>query len=116
MQNQTPLFSGFHLQTLRRNPRSVQQVLTDKINPLKQKSFSQLGEYLGQFVPDTFLRPAKSGKHRRQRLFSKSNIFWAFFSQILDADDGCKEVVRKFQAASVMKDQELPSSLIAAYC
>ena len=116
MQNPTPLFPGFHLQTLRRKPRSEQQILTDKIKQLKQKSFSQLGECLGQFVPDRFLRPSKSGKHSRQRLFSKSNTFWAFFSQILDADGGCKEVVRKIQAASVMKDKVLPSSSTAAYC
>ena len=47
MQNPTPLFPGFHLQTLRRKPRSEQQILADKINQLKQKSFSQLGECLG---------------------------------------------------------------------
>jgi len=44
MQNQTFLLPGFHLQTLRRTPRSTRQKLADKIVSLKQKSFSQLGE------------------------------------------------------------------------
>jgi len=116
MQNQTPLFPGFHLQTLRRKPRSAQQIFADKIHQLKQKSFSQLGECLGKFIPEKFLQPAKSGQHSRQRLFSKHNTFWAFFSQILDADGGCKEVVRKIQATSAMKGKTLPSSSTAAYC
>ncbi|MFK5950186.1 MAG: transposase domain-containing protein [Methylococcales bacterium] len=116
MQNTTPLFPGFHLQTLRKKPRSAQQILTDKVHQLKQKSFSQLSECLGTFIPEHFLQPAKSGEHSRQRLFSKHNTFWAFFSQILDADGGCKEVVRKFQAVSAMKEKTLPSSSTAAYC
>jgi len=44
MQNPTPLFPEFHLQTLRRKPRSAQQVFAEKLEQLKQKSFSQLGE------------------------------------------------------------------------
>ena len=116
MQNTTPLFPGFHLQTLRKKPRSAQQILADKVHQLKQKSFSQLSECLGTFIPAHFLQPAKSGEHSRQRLFSKHNTFWAFFSQILDADGGCKEVVRKFQAVSAMKEKTLPSSSTAAYC
>ena len=51
MQNPTPLFPGFHLQTLRRKPRSDRQKLAVKINQLKQQSFSQLSECLGQFIP-----------------------------------------------------------------
>ena len=39
-----------------------------------------------------------------------------FFSQILDADGGCREVVRKIQAFAAMKSHTLPSSSTAAYC
>jgi len=116
MLNQTPLFPGFHLQTLRRKPRSAQQVLVNKLYQLKQKSFSQLGEYLGRFIPDKHLQPANSGHHSRQRVYSKQNTFWAFFSQILDADGGCSEVVRKLQAVAAIKNKSIPSSSTAAYC
>lgn len=116
MLNQTLLFPGFHLQTLRRKPRSAQQILIEKLNQLKQKSFSQLGEYLGRFIPDKHLQPATSGAHSRQRLYSKKNTFWAFFNQILDADGGCSEVVRKLQAVAAIKNTALPSSSTAAYC
>lgn len=116
MQNLTPLFPGFHLQTLRRPPRSAQQKLAETLEQLRQKSFSQLGECLGQFIPTPYLRPTKSGALSRRRVFSKENTFWAFFSQVLDADGGCQEVVRKIQAVAAMQANPLPSSSTAAYC
>ena len=116
MQNTTPLFPGFHLQTLRRKPRSDSQILADEIKRIKQKTFSQLGDCFGKFIPNHYLRPTESGALSRRRIFSKENTFWAFFSQVLDADGGCQEVVRKLQAFAAMKSQQLPSSSTAAYC
>ena len=71
MQNTTPLFPGFHLPTLRRKPRSAQQIMTEKLMQLKRKSLSQLGACLGKFVPEQLLQPSKSGANCRQRVFSK---------------------------------------------
>jgi hypothetical protein len=116
MQNPTPLFPGFHLQTLRRTPRSARQVLAEKAEQLREKTFSQLGECFGRFIPEHHLRPTESGVQSRRRFFSKENTFWAFFSQVLDADGGCQEVVRKLQAYAAMKSLQLPSSSTAAYC
>ena len=39
MRNPTPMLPGFHLQTLRRKPRSAQQKLADKIGTAKAKVF-----------------------------------------------------------------------------
>ena len=114
MKNPTPLLPGFHLQTLRRTPRSASQKLVDEITKLKQKSFSQLGECLGKFIPNHYLRPTETGALSRRRFFRKENTFWAFFSQVLDADGGCQEVVRKLQAFASMKSKPLPSSSTAA--
>ncbi|MCF6319124.1 MAG: IS4 family transposase [Proteobacteria bacterium] len=50
------------------------------------------------------------------RLFSKSNTFWAFFSQVLDADAGCKEAVKKIQAFMASKLKKIPSGSSSAYC
>jgi len=116
MLNTTPLFPGFHLQTLRRKPRSPRQILAENLEQLRQKSFSQLGDCFGRFIPNQYLHPTESGALSRRRLFSKENTFWAFFSQVLDADGGCQEVVRKLQAFAAMKSQPLPSSSTAAYC
>jgi hypothetical protein len=116
MKNFTPLFPNFHLQTLRRTPRSAQQILAAKLTQLKQKSFSQLGACLGKFIPAEHLYPTPSGPLSRRRFFSKENTFWAFFSQVLDADGGCQEVVRKLQAFAALKSTVLPSSSTAAYC
>ena len=52
----------------------------------------------------------------RCRLFSKENTFWAFFSQVLDADGGCKEVIRKLQSYASIKGIKVPSSSTASYC
>ncbi|GBE08782.1 hypothetical protein BMS3Bbin11_00924 [bacterium BMS3Bbin11] len=78
MKNTTLYLPRFHLATLRRKPRSAQQKMADKIAELKQKSFSQLGEYFGQFIPQKYLSTAESGSLSRRRLFSKENTFWAF--------------------------------------
>ena len=116
MKNTTLLLPGFHLQTLRKKPRSAQQILALKLDAIKQKSLTQLGECFGAFIPRKYLLPSQTGALSRRRLFSKENTFWAFLSQILDADGGCQEVVRKIQAVAALKSTSIPSSSTAAYC
>ena len=116
MKNSTPMFPGFHLQTLRRKPRSPQQKLAEKLDLLQQKSFKQIGEVFEKFIPRSLLKPEKEGAMSRRRLFSKENTFWAFFSQVLDADGGCKEVIRKLQSYASLKGIKFPSSSTASYC
>lgn len=116
MKNTTPILPGFHMQTLRRKPRSAQQKLAEEMTLLKQKSFKQVGAVFEKFIPQALLKPARAGAMSRQRLFSKENTFWAFFSQVLDADGGCKEVIRKLQSYASIKGVKVPSSSTAAYC
>jgi len=104
------------MQTLRRKPRSAQQKLAEKMALLKQKSFKQIGEVFEKFIPSTLLRPERDGAMSRRRLFSKENTFWAFFSQVLDADGGCKEVIRKLQSYASIKGVKVPSSSTSSYC
>ncbi|MDX2479515.1 MAG: hypothetical protein QNK24_04160 [Desulfuromusa sp.] len=110
------MFPRFHLQTLRRKPQSVQQNLAKEMALLKQKSFKQIGEFFENFIPRSLLKPEQAGKMSRRRLFSKENTFWALFSQILDADGGCKGVIRKLQAYASIRGVQTPSSSIASYC
>jgi len=93
----------FPLPKSRCTARSRQQILAAEFQRLKQKSFSHLGECLGRFIPGQYLHPASSGALSRRRIYSKENTFWAFLSQVLDADGGCKEVVRKLQAFAALK-------------
>lgn len=116
MQNTTPIFPGFHLQTLRRTPSSARQKLLDEIAKIKQKTFSGLTKYLSHVVPIHHLTIPSSGPMSRRRIYSKENTFWAFFSQVLDADGGCQEVVRKLQAVASIHSKTVPSSSTAAYC
>lgn len=116
MKNSTPMFPGFHLQTLRRKPRSPQQKLAGELALIQQKSFKQIGEVFEKFIPRQLLKPEKEGAMSRRRLFSKENTFWAFFSQVLDADGGCKEVIRKLQSYASLKGVKFPSSSTSSFC
>jgi len=78
--------------------------------------FSQLGEFLGKFILSSSLLPTDYGENSRRRIYSKENTFWGFFTQVLDADGGCQEVVRKIQAFAALQAKSLPSSSTAAYC
>jgi len=71
MKNITPMFPGFHIQTLRRKPRSAQQKLAEKLALLKQKSFKQIGEIFENFIPGSLLKPEKAGAMSRRRFFPK---------------------------------------------
>src|SRR6266581_6237997 len=116
MKNATLFLPGFHLATLRRRPRSAAQRLADEKARIRQHSISQLGDCFGHFIPTKALENGQDGAFSRRRLFSKENTFWAFFSQILDADGGCQEVVRKLQSYASIKGIKVPSSSTASYC
>ena len=116
MKNTSLYLPGFHLATLRRTPRSACQKLTEEMARIRRHTISQLGESFTRFIPKQFLHPEKSGKLSRRRLFSKENIFWGFFSQILDAESGCAEVVRKFHAFAASRSLPMPSTSSSAYC
>ena len=107
MKNTNLFLPGFHLSTLRKKPKSKAQKLADHLDKLKQHSISQLGEYFDRFVSKQYLENNSKGKFSRLRLFSKSNTFWTFFSQVLDAD-GCKEAVRKTQTFMASKLKNIP--------
>jgi len=92
------------------------QKVADEIELLKQKSFKQTGEMFGKFIPEKELRPEESGSMSRIRLFSKENTFWAFLSQVICPDGGCKEVVRKLQAYASVRGVKMPSSSTSSYC
>jgi hypothetical protein len=116
MRKSLPMLPGFHLRAMRRKPLSAQQKFAGKMALLKRKSFKQIGELFGNFIPRTLLKPEQAGAMSRCRLFSKENTFWAFFSQVLDADGGCKEVIRKLQSYASIKGVKIPSSSTASYC
>lgn len=116
MKNTTLFLPGFHLATLRRTPRSASQKLAEELARIRCHTISQLGECFTAFIPKQLLRREKTGKLSRRRLFSKENIFWGFFSQVLDAESGCAEVVRKFQAFAASRSLPLPSTSSSAYC
>jgi hypothetical protein len=75
-----------------------------------------LAACFAHFIPDQALKPHRSGPQSRRRLFSKENTFWGFFTQVLNADSGCSEVVRKFHAFAASRSMDRPSSSTSGYC
>jgi hypothetical protein len=116
MNTKTLFLPGFHLSTLRRKPRSTREKLAEQLQQIRAKTISQLQDYFQSFIPASALQTATSGACSRQRLFSKANTFWGFFIQTFNADSGCQEVVRQFQAFAASKRVPIPSSSTAAYC
>ena len=116
MKNNSLYLPGFHLSTLRRKPRSAAHKLADSLAHIRRQSISSLGECFGQFIPSKVLENGEAGSFSRRRVFSKTNTFWAFFSQVLDADGGCQEVVRKMQALAASRSLPPPSASTSAYC
>jgi len=113
----TPVTLPFLELPKQRQPvRTAQQKLADKLFEVKKKSYIQLGECFGKFIPSHYLNPSKSGAHSRNRVFSKQNTFWAFLSQVLDAEGGCKEVVLKFQAFVAKSSGKPMACSTSAYC
>ncbi|MDX8382058.1 MAG: transposase [Ghiorsea sp.] len=113
----TPLYlPRLRLPKQRQPARSAQQKLSDQLSALKKKSFIQLGECFGRFIPTHYPNPAKSGSYSCNRIFSKQNTFWAFLSQVLDTEGGCKEVVLKFQALVAKSSGKRISCSTSAYC
>lgn len=62
---------------------------------IKYKSFSELAEYHAYIIPIFSLKNPAVGAMNRNRVFSKENTLWAFFSQMLDSDGECQEFFRK---------------------
>ena len=116
MKNGSLYLPGLHLATLRRRPRSAGQKLADQFAEIRRKSISQLAVCFAHFIPDQVLQPHQSGAQSRRRLFSKENTFWGFFTQVLNADSGCSEVVRKFHAFAASRSLPQPSSSTSGYC
>jgi len=112
----TPMLPGFGRQIVRRKPRSLQRKFSEKIALFQQKSFKQIGEVFEKFIPRGLLKQESSGIMSRIRIFSKENTFRAFFSQVLDGDGGCMEVIRKLQSYASIKGIKIPSSSTASYC
>jgi len=113
----TPLFSmEFHIQTLSKKRRTRQQVVAGKIAETKAKSFRQLSGCFRKFIPKKLLRPNETGKNSRNRIFSKETTFWAFFSQMINADGGCAEVITKLRAYAALKRQGSMPVSTGSYC
>ncbi len=116
MKNTNLFLPGFHLTTLRKKPKSQAQKLAQQFNKIKDHSISQLHQYFDSFIPEKLLENNLNGRFSRLRLFSKRNTFWAFFSQTLDVDGGCKEAVKKIQASMASRCKDIPSNSSSAYC
>ena len=116
MKNTTPFLPGLQIQSLRKKPRSSAQVMADERRCKIEKSLLGLKACFGRFIPEDRLGNNAKGKHSRHRIFNKETTFWAFFSQIIDADGGCAEVVKKLKTYLDFKGHQSLSASTGSYC
>jgi len=116
MNNPTPFLPKLHLQSLRKKPRSAVQIMADETMIKKGKSLLGLKACLGRFIPEDILQNNAEGPHSRHRIFNKETTFWAFFSQIIDADGGCAEVVKKLKTYLAVNGDRTLSVSTGSYC
>jgi hypothetical protein len=116
MKNTTPFLPGLHLQSLRKKPRSSAQVVADEMRDKVDKSLLGLKACFGRFIPEDVLQNNATGHHSRHRIFNKETTFWAFFSQIIDADGGCAEVVKKLKTYLDFNGEQSVSVSTGSYC
>lgn len=112
----TPLFPGFHIETLSRKRRSQQQIHKENLDRLRRGSFHQLGRMLTGFLPDALLSTNATGANSRERIFTKANTFFAFFGQIFNEDKSCQGAVHRIrEQAQAQGFRHLPSANTASY-
>ena len=116
MKNTSPFLPGLHLQSLRKKPRSSVQITANEMIRKKGKSLLGLKACFGRFIPDDILQKNAQGDHSRHRIFNKETTFWAFFSQIIDADRGCAEVVKKLKTYLAFNGDQPLSVSTGSYC
>lgn len=108
----TPLFPDFHLKTLRRTPRSAQQILKDHDEEMSRKRFDHAGKMLGDFLPKEMF----STEGQRKRIFTKENTFFIFLQQVWSPDGSCQEALHRLrEQADFQKVNTLPSAQPSAY-
>lgn len=116
MQSHQPCLPGIHFSYFRsRRGRSPRELYARKAE-IARKGLDALSHIFGDCVPDHLLAQSDHDHFSRRRVFSRAQTFWGFFSQVLDADGGCREVVRRIQAIRSGQGVSLPSSSTAAYC
>ena len=83
-----------------------------RVRRIRRNCVGELSQVFGQWLelPESFGNPG------RKRLFFQSRTFWLFLSQVLSADQACREVVRKFLVWLGLKQGATASANTAAYC
>jgi len=112
----TLLFPGWHLQTLRRKPKSQLQKMLAAKKKIERHNFSQLSHCLAKLIPPSLICLENKTDFSRRRIFSIENTFWGFFQQVLSADGGCKEIVNQFRLIADQKGFDQVSASTSAYC
>lgn len=112
----TPLFPDFNLHTLRRPPRSAQQILHRKRLESARKAFEDPAGMLHGYLPEGFMPESDRGAGSRHRLFNKRNTFFAFLRQVWSDGGACQEAVHYVRERAQAKGwQHLPSCSTSAY-
>jgi hypothetical protein len=87
-------------------------MLRAHLQKLRQLPITDSNQIFGQWVqmPKSLKEPG------RKRLYTPSDTFWLFLSQVLTQATSCRETVRKFLAWLAVEQGKMASPNTAAYC
>jgi hypothetical protein len=78
-------------------------------------SVGSLERLFGKFFAGV-LNPARKGPGSRRRCFGRTDIFWAFLSQVLTRGSSCRMALLRLQAEAVARGRRRPDDSTSAYC
>ncbi len=117
MMSKSSFLPDFHKSGLGRKPLATAHRLARQVRRLDALCLDHLELLLGQFLPGWVCRfKTSAGANSRRRTFTPVLTFWAFLSQVLDADSSCRRALSRVQALCVARGLAPVSDCTAAYC
>jgi len=113
----TRFFPGFHRQLYGRKPVGKRKELQRKAREADVLCLTQLHTLFEDVLP-SWLATFKTmrGTNSRHSIYTPLVTFWAFLSQVLDADGSCRRAVTRVQTLCSALGLALPKEDTGAYC
>lgn len=110
----TPYLTGFSSCLFGSAKRDKQALLQDKVKQIGSTTKSGLSMLFESVLPGHYL--SKISTDKRKRVYDEATTFWAWLSQILQANASCHAAVSNVQAWREQLNLPVPSSQTKAYC
>jgi hypothetical protein len=113
----TYCFPSFHKHLFGRKPVSDRERLAREVRTADALCLTQLHTLFEPVLPSWLVTFKTSrGPNSRHGIYTTLVAFWAFLSQVLDADGSCRRAVTRVQTLCCALKLRLPDEDTGAYC